>query len=93
MSDPTARPLDHPSGPHLEPGRPSPGAPAGVIVLTGADLTVAAVEAVARAGATAVLDVEPGPGWPRPGRSSSGSSRRARSCTGSRPGSVTSRRR
>ncbi len=57
MSEPTARPVDHPSGPHFEPGPPGPGSPAGEIVLTGADLTVAVVEAVARGGASAVLDV------------------------------------
>jgi len=56
VSEPTAHPVDHPSGPHFEPGRPAPGGPAGDVVLTGADLTIADVEAVARAGAGAVLD-------------------------------------
>jgi histidine ammonia-lyase len=57
VSDPEARPIDHPSGPHFEPGRPGPGVAAGAVVLTGADLTVAVVEAVARGGARAVLDI------------------------------------
>ena len=57
MSDPAARPVDHPSGPHFEAGRPAPGARPGEVVLTGADLTVTDVEAVARGGARAVLDV------------------------------------
>ncbi|MFH0751822.1 MAG: histidine ammonia-lyase [Chloroflexota bacterium] len=56
MSEPAARPVDHPSGPHLEAGRPAPGGAAGGIVLTGADLTIADVEAVARGGAGVVLD-------------------------------------
>jgi len=50
-------PVDHPSGPHFEPGRPAPGTPADEVVLTGADLTVASVEAIARGGARASLDV------------------------------------
>ena len=58
VSEPTGRPVDHPSGPHFEPGRPAPGRPPGVVVLTGADLTIADVEAVARGGAGAVLDVD-----------------------------------
>jgi histidine ammonia-lyase len=57
VTDPVARPVDHPSGPHFEPGPPAPGAGPGTIVLTGADLTVADVEAVARGGARATLDV------------------------------------
>ncbi len=50
-------PIDHPSGPHFEPGRPAPGGAPGEVALTGADLTVAVVEAVARGGARATLDV------------------------------------
>ena len=57
VSDSGVRPIDHPSGPHFEPGRPAPGAPAGAVVLTGADLTVSDVEAVARGGARAALDL------------------------------------
>ncbi len=57
MSDPAARPVDHPSGPHFEAGRRAPGGRPGEVVLTGADLTVTDVEAVARGGARAVLDV------------------------------------
>ena len=47
--------VDHPAGPHFEPGRS--GGHASAVVLTGADLTVADVEAVARTGARAELDV------------------------------------
>ena len=55
----------HPAGPHrlpsdpLEPRPPLPAAvsPADEIILTGADLTIAEVEAVARHGAPAVLDI------------------------------------
>ncbi|MCU0483409.1 MAG: histidine ammonia-lyase [Chloroflexi bacterium] len=54
----TPGPIDHPSGPHLEPGRPAPGGRPGEVILTGADLTVAAVEAVARGGAAASLDAD-----------------------------------
>ena len=50
---PSARPDDHPSGPH----RPPEGIGPDVVVLTGADLTIADVEAVARGGATVQLDV------------------------------------
>ncbi len=50
-------PGDHPRGPHFEPGRPAPDTPADEVVLTGADLTVASVEAIARGGARASLDV------------------------------------
>jgi histidine ammonia-lyase len=57
VSERPARPVDHPSGPHFEPGRPAPGAAPGEVVLTGADLTVGAVEAVARGGARVTLDV------------------------------------
>jgi histidine ammonia-lyase len=57
MSQPTPRPTDHPSGPHFEPGRPTPGTRSGDVVLTGADLTIADVEAVARGGSRAVLDI------------------------------------
>ena len=48
--------MSEPEVPHFDPDRGSagPGAP---IVLTGADLTVADIEAVARAGAPATLDV------------------------------------
>jgi histidine ammonia-lyase len=51
----TRSPGAHPSGHHFEPERPAePGAP---LVLTGADLSIADVEAVARHGRRAVLDV------------------------------------
>ncbi len=56
VSDPVPRPVDHPSGPHFEPGPPAPGSAPDVVVLTGADLTIDDVEAVARAGARAALD-------------------------------------
>jgi len=56
VSEPTAHPIDHPSGPHFEAGRTAPAAGGAGIVLTGADLTIATVEAVARGGAGAVLD-------------------------------------
>jgi histidine ammonia-lyase len=46
-----------PAGPHLIPGRPATPGPADLVVLTGADLTIAEVEAVARHGARAALDV------------------------------------
>jgi len=49
-------PVDHPGVPHGEPDRP-PG-PELPVVLTGADLTIAQVEAVARHGAPVVLDVD-----------------------------------
>src|SRR5215203_6827728 len=42
---------------HFVPARPGAGQPTGVVVLTGADLTIADVEAVARHGAGAALDV------------------------------------
>src|SRR5215204_5256981 len=42
---------------HFVPARPGAGQPTGVVVLTGADLTVADVEAVARHGTGAALDV------------------------------------
>jgi histidine ammonia-lyase len=42
--------------PHRTPGRPITSGDANVVVLTGADLTIADVEAVARGGARAVLD-------------------------------------
>ncbi len=58
MSQLPPRPPDHPGAPHVEPGRPAPGAPAGTVVLTGADLTLADVEAVARAGAPVALDAD-----------------------------------
>lgn len=45
----------HPAGPHHDPRPPAPGR--GTVVLTGADLTVADVEAVARQGALVALDV------------------------------------
>jgi histidine ammonia-lyase len=49
---------DHPqSGPHLDPRARRDDADRAPVVLTGADLTVADVEAVARAGAPAALDV------------------------------------
>jgi histidine ammonia-lyase len=49
---------DHPqSGPHLDPRARREAADRAPVVLTGADLTVADVEAVARAGAPAELDV------------------------------------
>ncbi len=67
---PLRAPSTIPSGPHFEPGRPAPGAEAGDIVLTGADLTVADVEAVARGGARAVLDLA------RPGTDGGGAGRR-----------------
>ena len=54
---PAPGPVDHPSGPHFEPGRPAPGTPADEVVLTGADLTVASVEAIARGGGRASLDI------------------------------------
>ncbi len=57
MTEPGPRPVDHPSGPHFEPGPPAPGADPGTIVITGADLTIGDVEAVARGGARATLDV------------------------------------
>jgi histidine ammonia-lyase len=48
---------DHPSsGPHLDPRAPREGS-RGPVVLTGADLTIDDVEAVARRGAIAALDV------------------------------------
>jgi histidine ammonia-lyase len=50
---PFPRDHDHLVGPHRAPD----AAGAGVVVLTGADLTIADVEAVARGGATARLDV------------------------------------
>ena len=50
--------MTHPGEPHFVPDHPSGTAgQAGSIVLTGADLTIADVEAVARRGATAALDV------------------------------------
>jgi histidine ammonia-lyase len=58
VSDPGPRPIDHPSSPHFEPGPRAPGAGTGDVVLTGADLTVAAVEAVARGNARATLDLD-----------------------------------
>ncbi len=56
VTEPTVPPVDHASGPQFEPGLPAPGAERDVVVLTGADLTIAAVEAVARGGARATLD-------------------------------------
>jgi histidine ammonia-lyase len=49
---------DHPfEGPHLDPRAPRRTGDRALVVLTGANLTVAGVEAVARAGAPAALDV------------------------------------
>jgi histidine ammonia-lyase len=59
MTQPPVRPgtmprgHNHPLGPH----HPTDAAGGGVVILTGADLTVADVEAVARAGAPARLDL------------------------------------
>ncbi len=55
MAPPTD-PLDLLGGTPVEPWRPAPGSVAGPVLLTGADLTVAAVEAVARGGSRATLD-------------------------------------
>jgi hypothetical protein len=44
-------------GPHLDPRAPRGDGVHGPVVLTGADLTIDDVEAVARRGATAALDV------------------------------------
>jgi hypothetical protein len=49
------RPPSDPLAPHAP--LPASVAPADAIILTGADLTVAEVEAVARHGATAALDI------------------------------------
>jgi histidine ammonia-lyase len=50
------QPIDHPRGPDFEPGRPAPGAAPGEVTLTGADLTIADVEAVARGRAMVRVD-------------------------------------
>ena len=55
MAPPTD-PLDLPGGTPVEPWRPVPGSAAAPVLLTGADLTVEAVEAVARSGSRATLD-------------------------------------
>ena len=58
MTGPDSTPGDHPpSGPHLDPRAPRGDGVPGPVVLTGADLTVGDVEAVARHGASAALDV------------------------------------
>ena len=58
MTGPQSSRGDHPqSGPHLDPRARRDDADRAPVVLTGADLTVADVEAVARAGAPAALDV------------------------------------
>ena len=58
MTGPQSSRGDHPqSGPHLDPRARRDAADRAPVVLTGADLTVDDVEAVARAGATAELDV------------------------------------
>ena len=58
MTGPDSTPGDHPpSGPHLDPRAPRGDGVPGPVVLTGADLTVDDVEAVARHGAGAALDV------------------------------------
>ncbi|MDA8236924.1 MAG: histidine ammonia-lyase [Chloroflexi bacterium] len=57
MSERPARPADHPGGPHFDPGLAAAGGAVREVVLTGADLSIADVEAVARGGARAVLDV------------------------------------
>ncbi|MCI0345702.1 MAG: histidine ammonia-lyase [Chloroflexi bacterium] len=53
----TQPPDERPIEPHFAPDRPPARGSGDVVVLTGADLTVADVEAVARHGATARLDV------------------------------------
>ena len=58
MTGPQSSRGDHPqSGPHLDPRARRDAADRAPVVLTGADLTVADVEAVARVGATAALDI------------------------------------
>ena len=58
MTGPDSTPGDHPpSGPHLDPRAPRGDGAPGPVVLTGADLTVDDVEAVARYGASAALDI------------------------------------
>ena len=58
MTGPDSTPGDHPpSGPHLDPRAPRGDGVPGPVVLTGADLTIDDVEAVARHSASAALDV------------------------------------
>ena len=58
MTGPDSTPGDHPpSGPHLDPRAPRGDGAPGPVVLPGAALTVGDVEAVARHGASAALDV------------------------------------
>ena len=58
MTGPDSTPGDHPpSGPHLDPRAPRGDGVPGPVVLTGADLTIDDVEAVARHSASAALDI------------------------------------